>query len=78
MWCQVTGSQESLSLEACSGSQVLMCPCFCSTYFILVRQIQIRDGERNAPVLLLKVSYSLHTDKVYGCITNVSTSLLMP
>ena len=31
--------------------------------------------EMCAPVLLLNVSYTLHTDKGYGWVRNVSTSL---
>lgn len=62
MWCQVTVSQENLSLEACSGSGEFMYPCFCSTYFILFRQIKARDGKRNVCTsALFNVSYTLLT-----------------
>lgn len=77
MWCQVTVSQANLSLEACSGSWEFMCPCFCSTYFILFSQIKVRDGKRNVctSASAQSILYSSH-NKGYGWVRNVSTFLI--
>lgn len=77
MWCQVSVSQENLCLEACSGSREFMCPCFCSTYFILFRQIKVRDGKRNVCISASAqcILHSSH-NKVYGWVRNVSTLLI--